>query len=142
MACHIRVASEAASFAQTEIVLNHLPGGGGTQRLPRLVPLGFAYEHLLLGDPIPAQEAWRIGLVNHVWPRAEFASRTLALAERIAERAPTAVRFTLEAIGEGLKGTLDAGLRLERAMAGLALESDEARKGLEEFLAKKRKARK
>jgi enoyl-CoA hydratase len=142
MACHIRVASEAASFAQTEIALDHLPGGGGTQRLPRLVPLGFAYEHLLLGDPIPAQEAWRIGLVNHVWPRAEFAERTLALADRIADRAPTAVRFTLEAIREGLNGTLDTGLRLERAMAGLVLESDEARKGLEEFLTKKRKARK
>ncbi len=142
MACHIRVASEAASFAQTEIALDHLPGGGGTQRLPRLVPLGFAYEHLLLGEPISAQEAWRIGLVNHVWPRAEFFERTLALAGRIAERSPTAVRFTLEAIREGLNGTLDVGLRLERAMAGLVLELDEARKGLEEFLAKKRKARK
>jgi len=142
MACHIRVASEAATFAQTEIVLDHLPGGGGTQRLPRLVPLGFAYEHLLLGEPIPAQEAWRIGLVNHVWPRDQFVERVLAFAEQFAERAPTAIRFTLEAIREGLNGTLDAGLRLERAMAGLVLESDEARKGLEEFLAKKRKGRK
>ena len=138
MACHIRVASEDASFGQTEISLDHLPGGGGTQRLPRLVPLGFAYEHLMLGDPIPAREAWRVGLVNHVWPKAEFFARTLALAERIAQRSPTAIRFTLEAIREGLNGSLDVGLRLERAMAGLVLESDEARKGLEEFLAKKR----
>ena len=142
MACHIRVASEDASFAQTEIALDHLPGGGGTQRLPRLVPLGFAYEHLMLGDPILAQEAWRVGLVNHVWPKVGFLDRTLALAERIAQRSPTAIRFTLEAIREGLNGSLDVGLRLERAMAGLVLESDEARKGLENFLAKKREGRK
>jgi enoyl-CoA hydratase len=141
LACHFRVASDDARFGQTEIALDHLPGGGGTQRLPRLVPLGFAYEHLMLGDPISAQEAWRVGLVNHVWPKSEFLDRTLALAQRIAQRSPTAIRFTLEAIREGLNGSLDVGLRLERAMAGLVLESAEARKGLEEFLEKKRGAK-
>src|SRR5713101_1984765 len=137
MACHIRLASDDAKFGQPEISLDHLPGAGGTQRLPRLVPVGIAYEYLLTGDPIPAPEAHRLGLVNHVWPKAEFMARTLTFAARIAERAPVAVRYTLEAIREGLKGPLDVGLRLERAMSGLVLESPEARQGLEQFLGKK-----
>lgn len=140
MACHLRVAADHAKLGQPEIALDHLPGGGGTQRLPRLIPKGIAYEYLLTGDAIPAAEAHRLGLVNHVWPRAEFMRRTLDLAGRIADRAPVAVRFTLEAIREGLNAPLDVGLRLERAFAGLVLESPEARAGLEEFLAKKRKA--
>lgn len=139
MACHIRVASEGSTFAQSEITLDHLPGAGGTQRLPRLVPIGFAYEHLLLGDPISSETALQIGLVNHVWPKSELHDRAFALAERIAARSPTAIRLTLEAIREGLNAPLDVGLRVERALAGLSLESDEARAGLAEFLEKKRK---
>jgi enoyl-CoA hydratase len=142
MACHIRVASDDAKFGQPEIALDHLPGAGGTQRLPRLIPLGIAYEYLLTGDPIPAADAHRLGLVNHVWPKTEFMARTLAFAERLAARAPVAVRCTLEAIREGLNGPLAVGLRLERALAGLVLESDEARAGLEAFLSKRRGARK
>jgi enoyl-CoA hydratase len=138
MACHIRVASDDARLGQPEIALDHLPGGGGTQRLPRLVPTGLAYEYLLTGDPIPAAEAWRIGLVNHVWPKAQFMDRALAFADRIAARAPVAVRYTLEAVREGLKGPLEVGLRLERAMAGLVIESPEARQGLHDFLARKK----
>jgi enoyl-CoA hydratase len=138
MACHIRVASADARLGQPEILLDHIPGAGGTQRLPRLVPLGLAYEYLLTGDAIPAAEAHRIGLVNHVWPTTELMARSLELAERIAERSPTAVRLTMEAIRDGLAGSLDTGLRLERALASLVLESEEARTGLQSFLAKRR----
>jgi enoyl-CoA hydratase len=138
MACHIRTASEGATLGQPEIALDHLPGAGGTQRLPRLIALGLAYEYLLTGDRIPAQVALRMGLVNHVWPAQELLPRTLALAARIAERSPIAIQLTLEAIRLGLQGSLDAGLRLERALAGLVLESDEARRGLEDFLKKRR----
>ncbi|MFZ5780025.1 MAG: enoyl-CoA hydratase/isomerase family protein [Pseudomonadota bacterium] len=133
MACHIRVCSESARFAQTEIALDHLPGGGGTQRLPRLVPLSFAYEHLLLGEPIVAEEAWRIGLVNHVWPDTELVDRAVDLACRIARRGPVAVRYTMEAVRLGLQGPLDSGMRLERAMAALVNESPEAREGMRAF---------
>lgn len=140
MACHIRVAVEGAKLGQTEIALDHLPGGGGTQRLPRLVPLGFAYEHLLTGEPIEAEDAHRVGLVNHVWPRDEFAGRTADLAQRIAARGPVAVRYTLEAIREGLKGPLSSGIRLERALASIVLGSEDAQKGLEEFFTKGRRA--
>ena len=141
MACHIRVAVEGASLGQTEIALDHLPGAGGTQRLPRLVPLGFAYEHLLTGEPIDAMDAWRVGLVNHVWPRDVFAERTMDLARRIAARSPVAVRYTLDAVREGLKSPLSVGLRLERALATIVLEGEDAKRGLDDFLAKRRSAR-
>ena len=140
MACHIRVAVEGAKLGQTEIALDHLPGGGGTQRLPRLVPLGFAYEHLLTGEPIDAAEAHRVGLVNHVWPRTEFADRTADLAGRIAARAPVAVQYTLDAVREGLKGSLSTGMRLERALASIVLSSDAAQKGLDDFFNQGRRA--
>lgn len=140
MACHIRVAVEGSKLGQTEIALDHLPGGGGTQRLPRLVPLGFAYEHLLTGEPIDASEAYRVGLVNHVWPRSEFAQKTADLAGRIAARAPVAVQYTLDAVRDGLKGSLATGMRLERALASIVLSSEDAQKGLEEFFADGRRA--
>lgn len=140
MACQIRVAVEGARLGQTEIALDHLPGGGGTQRLPRLVPLGFAYEHLVTGEPIEAHDAWRVGLVNHVWPRPEFEQRTMDLALRIAARAPVAVQYTLDAIREGLKGSLSTGMRLERALASIVLSSDAAQKGLEDFFGAGRRA--
>jgi enoyl-CoA hydratase len=139
MACHIRVASETARFGQTEIVHDHIPGGGGTQRLPRLIPLSAAYEHLLTGDPIPAEDALRLGLVSHVWPVAELMERTLELAGRIAARSPTAVRYTLEAVRDGLEGSLATGLRLERALAALVADSPEYKTGIEAFLAKRKK---
>ena len=141
MACHIRVAVEGASLGQTEIALDHLPGAGGTQRLPRLVPLGFAYEHLLTGEPIDAADAHRVGLVNHVWTRETFAERTVDLARRIAARSPDAVRYTLDAVREGLKSPLSVGLRLERALASMVIEGADARRGLDDFFAKRRNAR-
>jgi enoyl-CoA hydratase len=139
MACHFRVAGDTAKLGQPEIALDHLPGGGGTQRLPRLIPLGIAYEYLLTGDPIPVAEAHRIGLVNYVWPAAELMPRAIALAERIADRSPIAIRLTLDAIRLGLQGSLDSGLRLERALASMVLESEEAQSGLKNFLSKRKK---
>ena len=135
MACHIRVAAETAKFGQTEIAHDHIPGGGGTQRLPRLLPLGVAYEHLLTGDPISAQDAWRLGFVNHVWPADELMPNALALARRIAERSKVAVGYTMEAVRDGLQGPLDAGLRLERALASLVSESKDHDTGIERFFA-------
>jgi enoyl-CoA hydratase/carnithine racemase len=134
------VASDDARFAQTEIALDHLPGGGGTQRLPRLIPLGAAYEHLLLGEPIGACEAYRLGLVNHVWPRGDLMDRTLHLAGRIAARAPAAVRYTMEAVRGGMMAPLEVGMRLERSMASLVSASGEAQTGLKEFFQAGRRA--
>lgn len=137
LACHIRVASSTARFGQTEIAHDHIPGGGGTQRLPRIIPLGLAYEHLLLGDPIPAEQALAWGLVNHVWAPSALMDETLALARRIAARAPVAVRYTLDAVREGLAMPLSGGLRLERALASLVLESGAAHDGFEAFFGRR-----
>jgi enoyl-CoA hydratase/carnithine racemase len=139
MACHIRICADDARFAQTEIALDHLPGGGGTQRLPRLVPLGIAYEHLLLGTPIDAATALRLGFVNHVCPRATLMDEALALAMRIAARGPVAIRYTMEAIRSGLMAPLEVGMRLERAFASLVNESAEARAGMVQFFGKGRR---
>jgi len=139
MACHLRVARADAKLGQTEIALDHLPGGGGTQRLPRLVPIGLAMEYLLTGDAIPAEEAWRLGLVNHVWSMESFWQETMALAGRIAERSPTAVRYTLECVREGLRGPPENGQRLERALACLVMESEEARAGIAAFKERRRR---
>lgn len=139
MACHIRICSEDARFAQTEIALDHLPGGGGTQRLPRLLPLGLAYEHLLLGTPIDAATALRLGFVNHLCKPAELLPHALDLAQRIAARGPVAIRYTMEAIRCGLMAPLEVGMRLERAFASLVNESDEARAGMVQFFGDRRR---
>lgn len=141
MACHIRVAGDSAKLGQTEIVHDHIPGSGGTQRLPRLIPLGLAYEYLLTGDPIEAPEALRMGLLNHVWPDAELMPRTLQLAARIAERSPEAVRYLMEAVRGGLDAPLEAGLGLELELAIRSLRSADAQAGLDDFFKKKKKAR-
>jgi enoyl-CoA hydratase/carnithine racemase len=139
MACHIRLCADDARFAQTEIALDHIPGGGGTQRLPRLIPLGLAYEHLLLGTPIDAATALRIGFVNLVCPRTELMERSLDLARRIAARGPVAIRYTMEAIRSGLMAPLEIGMRMERAFAALVNESAEARAGMVQFFGQRRR---
>lgn len=138
MACHIRVCGDGAQFGQTEIRHDHLPGAGGTQRLPRLIPLSAAYELLLTGDSLDAAGALRLGLVSHVWPKADMLANAIALAKRIAQRSPIAVRYTLEAVAAGLNGSLETGLRIERAMAALVMESGAAQAGLDNFVEKAR----
>ena len=91
--------------------------------------------------PIDAADAHRVGLVNHVWTRETFAERTVDLARRIAARSPDAVRYTLDAVREGLKSPLSVGLRLERALASMVIEGADARRGLDDFFAKRRNAR-
>jgi len=140
MACHIRIASDEAVFGQPEIALDHVPGGGATQRLPRLIPRSAAYEYLLTGESFTAADALRLGLVSALWPKAELLERAVALAQRIALRSPVAVRLTMEAIHHGLAGSLDAGLRLERALAGLVLETPQAQDGMAAFLARRRQS--
>ncbi|MGH7321383.1 MAG: enoyl-CoA hydratase/isomerase family protein, partial [Candidatus Rokuibacteriota bacterium] len=140
LACHIRLASDDASFGQPEIRLAHIPGGGGTQRLPRAIGLGRAYESLLTGEPIAAAEAYRMGLVNHVYPKAELRGRAFELAERIARQSPVAVAMTLQAVRLGWT-PLAAGLRLERALGSLTLLTPESQRGLEAFLAARKGGR-
>src|SRR6266516_3886024 len=103
MACTIRVAAEKAKFGQPEIKLGLIPGGGGTQRLPRLVGKGRAFQLILSGEMIGAQEAYRIGLVNEVVPPSELITRAEGILKQIFANAPLAVKYSLEAVNKGLE---------------------------------------
>src|SRR6202166_414163 len=102
MACTIRIAAENARFGQPEVKLGLLPGGGGTQRLPRLVGKGRALQLILTGGTIDAAEAWRIGLVNEVTPAAGLIARAEAILAEIFANAPIAVSYALDAVNRGL----------------------------------------
>src|SRR5204862_4227538 len=103
MACTLRIAADTAKLGQPEVNLGIMPGYAGTQRLPRLVGKGRALELLLSGEPISAQEAYRIGLVNQVVPAAELMAAARALAKKIMANAPLAVKFAMEAVSHGLE---------------------------------------
>src|SRR6266478_2479375 len=107
MACTIRIAVEHAKFGQPEVKLGLLPGGGGTQRLPRLVGKGRALQLILTGETISAQEAYRIGLVNEVVPAANLIARAETILKQISANAPIGVKFSIEAVNKGLETSLD-----------------------------------
>ena len=134
LACTVRIASEAAKIGQPEVNLGLIPGYGGTQRLPRLVGRGRALELLLTGEPIDAQEAWRIGLVNRVVPAAEVVPAAQALAARLAAKAPQAVRAILDAVARGLDGALAQGLAHEAALFALMAATEDMKEGTRAFL--------
>src|SRR5262249_54370285 len=137
MACTIRVASENAKFGQPEVKLGVIPGGGGTQRLPRLVGKGRALQLILSGEMIDAQEAYRIGLVNEVIPAADLIARAEAILKQIFANAPIAVKFALEAVNKGLETSLADGLSLEAALFGLCAGTEDKKEGTQAFLQKR-----
>jgi enoyl-CoA hydratase len=137
MACTIRVASEHAKFGQPEVTLGLIPGGGGTQRLPRLVGKGRALQLILSGGMISAQEAYRIGLVNEVVPAGEVITRAEAILEQIFVHAPLAIKFSLEAVNKGLETSQGEGLALEASLFGLCAGTDDKKEGTQAFLQKR-----
>jgi enoyl-CoA hydratase len=134
MACTIRIATESAKFGQPEVTLGLVPGGGGTQRLPRLVGKGRALQLILSGEAISAQEAYRIGLVNEVVPAAELIPRAEAILKKIASNAPIAVKFALEATNKGLETSQSEGSLLEAAYFGLCAATEDKKEGTTAFL--------
>jgi enoyl-CoA hydratase len=138
MACHIRTASENAQFGQPEVNLGVIPGYGGTQRLPRLVGKGIALELLLSGDRIGAQRAYEIGLVNAVWPLQELVPKTVELAEKLAGKAPLAVRHCLEATQKGLDMPIEEACYLEATLFGLCCATEDMKEGTAAFLQKRK----
>lgn len=138
LACDLRVAAEHATFGQTEVRWAIIPGAGGTQRLPRAVPLAKAMEMILMGEMISAQEAHRVGLVNRVVPAAEVMPTALKWAETIMERGPLAVRAAKEAVVRGLGMNLEDGLRLEQMLSLTLRGTQDAVEGPKAF-AEKRK---
>jgi len=137
MACTIRIAVDNAKFGQPEVKLGLMPGGGGTQRLPRLVGKGRALQLILSGEMISAQEAWRVGLVNEIVPTPELIARAEAILNKIASNAPIAVRFSLEAVNKGLETSQSEGLLLEAACFGLCAATEDKQEGTSAFLEKR-----
>ena len=134
MACTIRVASEHAKFGQPEVKLGLLPGGGGTQRLPRLIGKGRALQLILSGEMISAQEAYRIGLVNEVVPAAEVIPRAEAILKQIFANAPLAVKYSMEAVNRGLETSQTEGQALEASFFGLCAGTEDKKEGTQAFL--------
>src|SRR6516162_5941622 len=134
LACDIRITSDNAKLGQPEINLGIIPGGGGTQRLTRLVGEGKSMELILTGDLIDAAEAKHIGLVNDVVPAAELRSRVMALAGRIAEKSPVALRMAKEAVKEAARTNLREGLERETDLFGLCFSSEDKEEGVRAFL--------
>jgi enoyl-CoA hydratase/carnithine racemase len=137
MACTCRIAVEDAKFGQPEVKLGLLPGGGGTQRLPRLVGKGRALQLILSGEMISAQEAYRIGLVNEIVPAADLITRAEAILNQIAANAPIAVKFALEAVNKGMETSQSDGLRLEASYFGLCAATEDKNEGTSAFLEKR-----
>jgi enoyl-CoA hydratase len=137
MACTIRIAVEHAKFGQPEVKLGLLPGGGGTQRLPRLIGKGRALQLILSGGMISAQEAYRIGLVNEVVPASGLIPRAEAILNEIAANAPIAVKYTLDAVNNGTETSQNEGLALEASYFGLCAGTEDKMEGTSAFLEKR-----
>jgi enoyl-CoA hydratase len=140
MACTVRFASENAKLGQPEVKLGIIPGYGGTQRLPRLVGRGRALELLLAGDPIPAAEAHRIGLVNAVVPQAELLDYCRGWLSKVLANGPLALGLVMDAVDTGLYGGIEEGLRFEAAAFGMSAATEDSREGTRAFLEKRRAA--
>lgn len=138
LACDLRLAAESARFGVPEIEIGAIPGAGGTSRLPRVVGPTWAKEMVFFGEPISAQEAYRIGLVNRVFPDDEFKDDVLSYTQKLAQKAPVAIRFAKQSINCGL--TIDpASSRIIEALSGSIVHDTEDRKeGMKAFLEKRK----
>lgn len=138
MACHIRIASQNATFGQTEVNLGIIPGYGGTQRLARIVGMGRAMELILTGRRISAEEALEIGLVSGVVPGIELISAAEATARTILAKGQAAIHLALKAVSEGSETPLSEGLKIEAKYFGECFNSPDAKEGITAFLQKRK----
>ena len=138
LACDIRIGSEKARFSQPEINRGIMPGGGGTQRLARLIGEGRAMELCLLGDMIDAETAYKFGLLNHVFPIDQLEVETMKIAEKIAEKAPIALQLTKEAVKFASRSNLDEGLRREVDLFAICFSTEDKKEGVAAFLEKRK----
>lgn len=136
MSCDIRICSDNAVFGQPEVGLGITPGFGGTQRLARLVGQGMAKQMIFTGRNIKADEAYRIGLVNAVYPQNELLPAAKKMAETIAKQAPIAVRNSKKAINDGLQVDMDKAIEIEEKLFGDCFETEDQRAGMGNFLEK------
>ena len=137
LACDIRLASAKARFGQPEINLGIIPGGGGTQRLTKLVGEGKSMEMILTGDMIDAPTAHDLGLVNHVYAPEELEAKTFEMAEKIAKKSPIALQMAKEAVKLASKSNLDEGLRREIDLFAICFSTEDKEEGVSAFLEKR-----
>lgn len=140
MCCDIRIASAKAKFGQPEVGLGITPGFSGTQRLPRLVGMGKAKELIFTAEAINADEACRIGLVNSVAEPEELMNTVVAMAEKIAGKAPAAVKYSKESINRGMQCSMDEAINIEANLFGLCFATEDQKEGMKAFM-EKRKAK-
>lgn len=133
----IVIASERAKFGLPECKLGLLPGGGGTQRLPRLVGRNKAKELLMTGDPITAAEAERIGIVNKVVAPESLMDEAMAMARTIAERAPQAIRMAKQLVNDGIEAPLETAITMETGMTATLFDTHDAKEGIRAFFEKR-----
>lgn len=140
LACDIRIAAENARFGLPEITVGVLPGGGGTQRLPRLIGAGRAKEMLFTGEPIDAQEAYRIGLVNRVVPTQTVLDEAKSLARKLAQRPSFGLRTIKKLVNEGLNMDLTSALSYETRCFGSLFGTEDQKEGVSAFMEKRKPA--
>jgi enoyl-CoA hydratase/carnithine racemase len=138
IACDLRIVAANAQLGQPEIKLGLFPGAGGTQRLPRLVGAGIAKELMYVGDPVSAQEAYRIGLANKVVPAGEALAAAKQMGQSMAGMAGVALRYIQEAVNRGLDTTLDAGLQIEADLFAKVFQTEDVREGVDAFINKRK----
>jgi enoyl-CoA hydratase len=137
LACTLRFASKNAKFGQPEVNLGLIPGYGGSQRLSRLVGKGRAFEILLTGDMISADEAYRIGLVNRVVEPADLLPASREILKKILAKAPVAIRYVLDAVNAGLEMPFAAAEDHEATLFGLCFATEDMKEGVSAFLEKR-----
>jgi enoyl-CoA hydratase len=137
LSCTIRIASKTAKLGQPEVKLGIIPGYGGSQRMVRLCGKGVAHELCLTGEMISAEEAHRIGLVNHIYEAVELLPAAEAMAKKIIEKAPLAVKYCMEAIERGVEMPQEEGLFMEATLFGLCCATEDMREGTKAFLEKR-----
>lgn len=137
LACTMRIASKNARLGQPEVKLGIIPGYGGSQRMARLCGKGIAHELILTGEMISADEALRIGLVNHVVEQPELMAAAEAIAKKIIANAPLAVQFSMDAIERGVEMPQEEGLFLEATLFGLCCATEDMREGTRAFIEKR-----
>lgn len=138
MSCDIRLASAKAKFGQPEVGLGITPGFSGTQRMPRLIGMGKAKELIYTADIIDAAEAYRIGLVNHVYEPEALMEEAMKMAEKIASKAPIAVKNSKEAINRGIQTDMDSAVAIEAYLFGLCFASEDQKEGMTAFFEKRK----
>ena len=138
LACDIRIAAENARFSQPEVALGIIPGWGGTQRLPRLIGKGRAIEMIAGGEMVNAEEALRIGLVNHVAPQVDLMEKTKTIARSILKNGPAAVAASIRCIHKGFDQPLEAALDIELNEFAELFETEEQREGTTAFVEKRK----